>query len=156
MHDMHLNLATRDDAAALVDLYAMTGLSDGSVATDPDTAQARWDAMHRALPGARVLVGRRCDGTIMGVLTLVVLPSLAGAPSAVVEDVAVHPFMQRCGLGRQLVQHAIALARESGCHKLAMSSSLQRAAALAFCERLGFERQGVSFGVSLVEEPVAV
>jgi GNAT superfamily N-acetyltransferase len=155
MHDMHLSLATREDAMALVDLFAMTHLSP-AVKTDEAAAQARWDAMHQALPGVQVIVGRRCDGTVMGALTLVQLPLMAhgGAPSAVVEDVAVHPVMQREGLGRQLVQCAMEVAREAGCHKLVISPDPQRPGALAFCERLGFERQGASFGVSLAEVPL--
>ena len=158
MHDMHLSLATREDAMALVDLFAMAGLSDEPVQIDEAAAQARWDAMHQALPGAQVIVGRRCDGTVMGALTLVLLPLMAhgGKPSAVVEDVAVHPVMQREGLGRQLVECAMALAKEAGCYKLALSSSLQGSGVHAFYERLGFERHGVSFGVSLAEAEMPV
>ena len=152
MHGMHIGEATREDALALVDLFVMTGLSE-PIEIDAATAQAQWDGMRQALPVVRVIVGRRCDGTVMGALTLLLLPLMGhnGAPSALVEDVAVHPVMQREGLGRQLVQHAMALAREAGCYKLALSSDHQREGAHAFYERLGFERQGVSFGVSLVE-----
>lgn len=153
MHDMHLSLATREDALELVDLFAMAGLSDEPVTLDEAAAQARWDAMHQALPSVQVIVGRRCDGTVMGALTLVMLPLMAhgGAPAAVVEDVAVHPVMQREGLGRQLVECAMAMAKEAGCYKLALSSNQQRSGVHAFYERLGFERHGVSFGVSLSE-----
>jgi len=157
MHDMHLSLATREDAMELVDLFAMAGLSDEPTAPDEATAQARWDAMHQALPGVQVIVGRRCDGTVMGALTLVLMPLMAhgGAPAAVVEDVAVHPVMQREGLGRQLVEGAMAMAKEAGCYKLALSAGPQQSAgAQAFFERLGFERHGVSFGVSLTEAQV--
>jgi GNAT superfamily N-acetyltransferase len=155
MHGMHLSLATREDAMALVDLFAITGLSEAAK-MDEAAAQARWDKMQQALPGVQVIVGRRCDGTVMGALTLVQLPLMAhgGLPSAVVEDVAVHPVMHREGLGRQLVECAMEVAREAGCYKLALSTSPQRAEAQAFFERLGFERQGVSFGVSLTEAPV--
>lgn len=158
MHDMHLSLATREDALELVDLFAMAGLSDEPSTIDEAAAQARWDAMHQALPGVKVIVGRRCDGTVMGALTLVLMPLMAhgGAPSAVVEEVAVHPVMQREGLGRQLVEGAMALAKEAGCYKLALSSSQQHSGAHAFYERLGFERHGVSFGVSLTEVRVLV
>ena len=156
MHDMNLSLATREDAMELADLFAMAGLSDEPTAIDEATAQARWDDMHQALPGVQVIVGRRCDGTVMGALTLVLLPLMAhgGAPAAVVEDLAVHPVMQREGLGRQLVECAMALAKEAGCYKLALSSNQQRSGAHAFYERLGFERHGVSFGVVLTEARV--
>jgi GNAT superfamily N-acetyltransferase len=154
MHGMHLGLATREDALALVDLFVMTGLSE-PIEIDAASAQAQWDGMLQALPGVRVIVGRRCDGTVMGALTLLLLPLMGhnGVPSALVEDVAVHPVMQREGLGRQLVAYAMALAKEAGCYKLALSSNQERPGAHAFYERLGFERQGVSFGVSLAEVP---
>jgi ribosomal protein S18 acetylase RimI-like enzyme len=152
MHDMQLSLATLEDALELVDLYVMAGLSKPEK-TDEATAQARWDAMLNALPGVQVIVGRRCDGTVMGALTLVQLPLMAhgGAPSAIVEDVAVHPVMHREGLGRQLVECAMEVAREAGCYKLVLSAKPQSAGAQAFFERLGFERQGVSLGVALSE-----
>ncbi|HEX3139182.1 MAG TPA: GNAT family N-acetyltransferase [Rhizobacter sp.] len=152
---MHLSLATREDAMALVDLFVMTGLSTPAT-MDEATAQARWDAMHQALPGVQVIVGRRCDGTVMGALTLVLLPLTAhgSAPSALLEDVAVHPVMQREGLGRQLVECAMEVAREAGRYKLVLSSNQQRAGAQAFFERLGFDRQGLSLEVSLIEAQV--
>ncbi|MGY4829950.1 N-acetyltransferase family protein [Sphaerotilaceae bacterium SBD11-9] len=155
MHDMHLSLATREDAMALVDLFVMTGQCEPD-GIDEAAAQARWDAMLQALPRVQVIVGRRCDGTVMGALTLVQLPLMAhgGSPSAVVEDLAVHPVMHREGLGRQLVQCAMEVAREAGCYKLVLSTNAQRPGAQAFFDRLGFERQGVGFGVSLIEAQV--
>lgn len=157
MHDLTLTLAAREDAAALAELYAMSGLGTDGSPPDAASAEARWDTMHDALPGVRVVVGRRCDGTILGALTLVVLPTMAhaGQPSAIVEDVVVHPVMQRLGLGRQLVNAAMHLAREAGCRTLALSSGATTPGALAFWEKLGLERHGVSFGVALEPAPAA-
>jgi GNAT superfamily N-acetyltransferase len=89
--------------------------------------------------------------TPVGTCTVFILPLLAhaGAPEAIVEDVAVHPRAQSQGIGRALMQHAMRLAREAGCYKLALSSNLKRERAHAFYERLGFERHGVSFSVEL-------
>jgi hypothetical protein len=64
MHDMHLGPATREDAMAGVDLFEMAGLGK-PCATDQAAEQARGDTMHQALPGVQVIVGRRCDGTVM-------------------------------------------------------------------------------------------
>ena len=148
MHDMHLELATREDAVELLDLLAMNGLIDAPAETTQAAAQARWDNLQQTLPGVHVIVGRRCDGTVMGALTLV---ANANAPSAVLESLAVHRVMHREGLGRQLVQSAMAMAHEAGCSQLVVSPNPQHASALAFYERLGFERDGAGFGVSLPE-----
>jgi GNAT superfamily N-acetyltransferase len=155
MHDMHLGDATRDDAPALLALLCETGLSSWDD-FDPDRAMARWDEMKRALPTSRVLVLRRCDGTILATLTLVLLPMLghSGAPSALVEDVSVMPVVQRHGLGRQLMNAAMDAARAAGCYKLALSSNVVREKAHAFYESLGFERHGVSF-VATLSAPAA-
>ncbi len=147
MHDMHLSLATREDALALAELLAMTGLSPDEL--DEAAAQTRWDRMQEALPGVQVIVGRRCDGTVMGALTLVT------RPSAVLVDVAVHPVMQREGLGSQLVRCAKEVAQEAGCDKLVLSPHPQHSAAQGFFKRLGFEPKGVSFEAPLSEVKVA-
>ena len=150
MHGMHLSLATREDAQALADLLAMNGL----MAPEPmneAAAQARWDATQQALPGVRVIVGRRCDGTVMGALTLAVLPSATSgdAPSAVIEDLAVHPVMHREGLGRQLVECAKEVAQHDGCRSLVLSASRGVAGAQGFFDRLGFESMGGGLGVAV-------
>ena len=144
MHGMHLDLATREDAMELLGLFAMNDLLGEAVTVNDAAAQTRWDALLQANPGAQVLVGRRCDGTVMGALTLVIDTN---APSAVMDGLAVHPVMHREGLGRQLVQSAMAMAREVGCGQLLVSHHPQHANAQAFYERLGFERQGVGFRV---------
>lgn len=156
MHDLHVGDATRDDAPALAVLLCEAGLSPWD-SFDPDRAFEQWDRLKAQLPTARVLVARRCDGTILATLTLVLLPLLGegGAPSAVVEDFAVLPMMQRNGYGRQLMNEAMAIARKAGCYKLALSSHVEREAAHAFYERLGFERHGVSFVAALVARPQA-
>ena len=152
MHEMLMGEAQREEAPGLAELYAVAGINDYDE-RDAAQALAAWDRMHQALPTVRVLVARRCDGTLMAALTLLILPLVghSGRPSALVEDVAVHPVMQRMGLGRQMMQRAMALAREAGCYKLALSSHDKREEAHRFYEGLGFERQGVSFSVNLVE-----
>jgi GNAT superfamily N-acetyltransferase len=66
-----------------------------------------------------------------------------------VEDVAVDPRYQGQGIGRAMMQHALALCREAGCYKLALSSNLKRQDAHRFYESLRFERHGYSYAVFL-------
>lgn len=142
--------AERSDIPALIALYTAAGL-DTRGPHDEAVALAAWDHMHLAVPRVRVFIARRA-GIAVGTLTFFVLPLLAhgGAPEAVVEDVAVHPDAQGQGIGRALMAHAMGLAREAGCYKLALSSNQRRVQAHGFYERLGFERHGFSFVVGLL------
>lgn len=72
-----------------------------------------------------------------------------GAPSAVVEDVAVDPAYQGQGIGKAMMRQAMALAADSGCYKLALSSNLKRQKVHAFYDSLDFERHGYSFRIAL-------
>ena len=146
---LHIVRAERSDIATLLTLYTAAGL-DTRGPHDETTARSAWDRMHLAVPGVRVFLAQRA-GIAVGTYTLFILPLLAhaGAPEAIVEDVAVHPEAQGQGIGRALMQHAMGLAREAGCYKLALSSNQRREQAHAFYERLGFARHGVSFAVTL-------
>ena len=141
--------AQRDDIPTLIALYTAAGL-DTRGPHDEAVARGAWDRMHRAVPGVRVFIAQRA-GIAVGTYSFFVLPLLAhsGAPEAIVEDVAVHPEAQGQGIGRSMMEHAMQLAREAGCYKLALSSNQRREHAHAFYERLGFARHGVSFAVEL-------
>jgi GNAT superfamily N-acetyltransferase len=139
--------ARPEDLGGIATLYETSGL-DAPGSSEPAILRVNF-ARLAALPGARVLVACAPDGTLLGTLTLFVLPLLAhrGAPGALVEDVAVHPAVQGRGLGRALIAHALRIAGEAGCYKLALSANAQRTHAHAFYERLGFQRHGLSFVV---------
>lgn len=145
MPDWTLRDARPDDLGGIAMLYETSGL-DAPGSSGLETLRVNY-ARLMALPGARVLVACAADGTLVGTLTLFVLPLLAhrGTPAALVEDVAVHPAAQGRGLGRALVAHALRIAAEAGCYKLALSSNASRTQAHAFYERLGFRRHGLSF-----------
>ena len=87
---------------------------------------------------------------MVGSYALLVMHNLAhrGTPSAVVEDVVVDQRCRSQGVGRQMMDHAMAQAREAGCYKLALSSNLKRTRAHAFYESLGFQRHGISFAIT--------
>ncbi len=76
-----------------------------------------------------------------------------GAPSGVVEDVVVRAAERGRGVGKTMLQHAMAECRREGCYKLAVSANRKRTAAHGFYESLGFERHGYSFVVSLEKPP---
>jgi ribosomal protein S18 acetylase RimI-like enzyme len=139
--------ATEADLPGVLALYGQSGLDNDAVLS---LAQAREVFQQFArYPSYRLFVA--CEpafpDSVIATYALLVMHNLAhcGAPSAIAEDVVVHPQRQGLGIGRQLMAHAIEQAREAGCYKLALSSNARRQAAHAFYESLGFQRHGLSF-----------
>lgn len=83
--------------------------------------------------------------------SILIAPNLnhSGKPWAVVENVVVSRAWQGRGLGRTMMEHAMAQAVYEGCYKLALSSNAKRVGAHIFYEKLGFVREGVSFYIEL-------
>lgn len=141
-----LRPAIEPDLPEVLRLYAQPDMDDADVLALADAAQI-WARM-AAYPNYKLYVA--LQGTqVVGTLALLIMDNLGhlGAPSAVVEDVAVDPAWQGHGIGKALLRHAIALAAESGCYKLALSSNLKREKAHAFYDSLEFERHGYSFRI---------
>jgi GNAT superfamily N-acetyltransferase len=83
-----------------------------------------------------------CDGDrIVGTTDVIVLPNLThgGRPYANVENVVVDASVRGQGIGRAMMDAAIAHARAHGCYKISLTSNLQRSAAHRLYESLGFE-----------------
>jgi GNAT superfamily N-acetyltransferase len=133
-------------------LYAQPDLDDGRVLA-LDDAQRLFERM-RAYPDYHVYVALD-DRTIVGTFALLIMDNLGhmGTPSAIVEDVAVDPQRHGRGIGRTMMQHAMALSAARGCYKLTLSSNLKRGKAHAFYEAIGFERHGYSFRWRSSPEP---
>jgi GNAT superfamily N-acetyltransferase len=149
---VRVRAASKSDLPEVLRLYAQPELDDGKVL--PIAEAERVLERMAAYPGHGVYVALR-EQRIVGTFALLIMDNLAhlGAPSAIVEDVAVDPSAQGQGIGSAMMRHAIELARRRGCYKLTLSSNLKRERAHAFYESLGFERHGFSFRVEL--EPPA-
>lgn len=88
---------------------------------------------------------------VIGTYALLIMDNLGhlGAPSAVIEDVAVDPAWQGRGVGTMMMNHALEIASAKSCYKAMLSSNLKRERAHAFYESLGFERHGYSYRVRI-------
>jgi ribosomal protein S18 acetylase RimI-like enzyme len=145
---VHIRPATADDLPGVLALYAQPDMDNGKVMALEEAAQV-WAQFSR-YPNYRLYVA--CEGeAVMGTFALLVMHNLGhqGTPSAIVEDVVVHVAHQSQGLGRDMMHHAMALAREAGCYKLVLSSNQKRVRAHAFYESLGFQRHGFSFSIEI-------
>jgi ribosomal protein S18 acetylase RimI-like enzyme len=138
--------ATTEDLLQVLGLYSQPSLDDGEVLPLPEAVRI-FERM-AGYPDYKVYVAAR-EGTIVGTFAFLIMDNLAhrGAPSAVIEDVAVDPQGQARGVGKAMMQHAFKLAAEKGCYKVTLSSNLKRERAHAFYEALGFERYGYCFRV---------
>jgi GNAT superfamily N-acetyltransferase len=145
---VHVREAGADDLDTVLDIYSSSGL-DGGQRISPEealTVHARFAAypyyrLHVAALGAEVV----------GTFALLIMHNLGhrGAPSAIIEDVAVMPEWQRRGVGRAMLEFAMRRAADAGCYKLTLSTNQKRGSAHRFYETLGFQRHGYSYVVDL-------
>jgi len=144
--------ATRADLADILRLYAQPELDDGAVLSVA-AAEAIFARM-RHYPDYHLYVALSV-GQIVGTFALLIMENLGhlGAPSGLMEDVAVDPDYQGQGIGREMVEYARDLCREKGCYKMALSANLKREGAHAFYESLGLARHGYSFRIDLQNVP---
>jgi GNAT superfamily N-acetyltransferase len=140
--------ASKEDVSELLRLYAQPDLDHGRVLSLSD-AERLFEHM-AAYPDYKIYVAIS-ESQIVGTFSLLIMDNIAhmGAPSAIIEDVAVDPERQGQGVGKQMMECALRLSSERRCYKAMLSSNLKRKNAHAFYESLGFERHGYSYRVSL-------
>jgi len=142
-----IRLATKKDLPAVLQLYAQPDLDDDLVLSRAD-AELIFDKIS-AYPNYQIYVAE-IQEQIVGTFALLIMDNLIhrGAPSAIVEAVAVAPKLQGKGIGKSMMQYARRLCHEARCYKLSLSSNLKRNRAHEFYESLGFEKHGLSFYVN--------
>lgn len=145
---VHIRLAERADLPQVLRLYQQPDLDDGQSLSLAE-ATHRFEKMQR-YPSYELFVAEWA-GQIVGTFTLLIMDNLLhlGAPSAIVEAVAVDPQWQGRGIGRQMMQWVMERCRQTRCYKLVLSSNLKRDRAHTFYDSLGFTRHGYSFRVDL-------
>jgi ribosomal protein S18 acetylase RimI-like enzyme len=89
-------------------------------------------------PGSTLLVARGDDGSIIGMLTLVMFRIPTGL-RAIIEDVVTDDAARGQGVGTALTNQAIETARAAGVRTIDLTSRPSRVAAGRLYEKLGFE-----------------
>ena len=90
-----------------------------------------------------LLLAARRNGRIVGVLVLALYPTLTGR-KAWIEDVVVNSTERGAGIGRALVERAIAEASERGAATLDLTSNPSRQAAHRLYRACGFEERATT------------
>jgi len=136
--------AEEADLPSILALYAQPDFDNGKVL--PIEEARRLFRRFADYPDYRLFIAEDGD-SVVGCYSLITFENLShlGARSALIESVAVSPDHQRNGVGKAMMDHALAEARARGCYKAALSSNMKREKAHAFYDRLGFERHGYSF-----------
>lgn len=142
--------ASRADLPELVALLADDPLGAGRESADPAPYAAAFDLV--AADPAQVLVSVEApDGAVVGTLQLTVIPGLArgGTLRGQIEAVRVHADHRGAGLGRTLVEWAIAEARRRGCGLVQLTTDRSRRDAHRFYAGLGFVDSHLGFKLTL-------
>ena len=133
-----LREARREDVPEIVALLADDAIGAGREGPADDAYYAAFELI-AADPGNRLLVAEAA-GRIVGTLQLTIIPGLSrhGMLRAQIEGVRVSADQRGQGLGRQMIERAIDLAREQGCGLVQLTSDKRRPDAVRFYESLGF------------------
>jgi len=147
--------ATKADLPAVLRLYAQPDFEGGKVLSQTE-AERLFERIAQ-YPDYKIYVAL-LEGNVIGTFALLIMDNLGhnGAPSAIIEDIAVDPAWQRRGVGKKMIGYALQICGEKGCYKAALSSNLKRERAHAFYESLDFERHGYSFRIGALPHPVPV
>ena len=150
LSDLRIREADSHDIPAILELYRAAWAADEEAFT-AEEAEAHF-ALFKKYPSFRIFVGVY-GRIVVGTYELMIMDNMAkrGRRSGIVEDVAVHPEYQGQGIGRAMMQHALAECRKASCYKLSLSSNLKRTDAHRFYDSLGFTRHGYSFEMELPE-----
>jgi len=143
--------ARREDVPEIVAMLAddflgaareAAGAAGAEGGADAELDEAYWTAFGQieSDPRNRLIVAES-DGKVAGTLQLTLLPGLSrhGMLRAQIEAVRVAAWTRGQGLGRQMIEWAVAEARRSGCGLVQLTSDKRRADAIRFYESLGFE-----------------
>jgi ribosomal protein S18 acetylase RimI-like enzyme len=142
--------ARRDDVRAIVTMLADDHLGRARERLEEPLPESYFAAFARldADPGIQLVVAEE-GGIVVGCLQLCILPGLSsqGASRGLIEDVRVASHLRSRGIGEQLVQWAIAQARERQCKLVELLTHHTRVDAQRFYERLGFSKSHVGMTI---------
>jgi GNAT superfamily N-acetyltransferase len=143
--DVVLRAAVADDVPALLGLYRQ--LNPGDPVLPEDAALVFWHRM-ASQDGVSVLVAEHA-GVVSATCTLVVVANLThgGQPYALVENVVTDSAHRGRGLGRAVLDEAVARAWAAGCYKVMLMTGSRLEATLRFYENAGFTRGKTAFQI---------
>jgi GNAT superfamily N-acetyltransferase len=109
------------------------------------TAERVWSVLLAS--GITTVIVAQVAERLVSSCTLAIVPNLSrgGRPYGVIENVVTHADHRRQGLGRKVLEHAIALAWRADCYKVHLATGSARESTLRFYECAGFQRGGKTY-----------
>ena len=151
--------AARADLPAIVRLLADDALGETrETVSDPLPASygAAFDEIDRD-PNQELVVVALRGRPVAGVLQLTFIPYLThrGTRRALIEGVRIASDLRSGGLGRRMIEWAIARAGERGCAMVQLTSDKQRPDAIRFYASLGFvaSHEGMKLHIEPLSAP---
>jgi len=145
----HIRLAEEKDVPRIVEMYRDFTITDSTAEHSRNPSLADYQRVFAEIcsdPRQKLFVAE-VQGEVVGTIELLIVPNLShnGTPFAFLENLIVTEKHRRRGLGRMLLEHAVGLARESGCHMVELCSDIRRKEAHKLYNFMGFEAQAHCF-----------
>jgi len=149
--EINIREAGKDALAVIVELMKALTITTSEAESQGASTLADYEKIFEQIerdPNHKLIVAE-VGGRIVGSADLVIVPNLShrGLPWAVMENVIVDESMRRTGIAGAMVKHLVAVAKESGCYKVGLSSSKERPAAHRMYEALGFKQYGLGYRI---------
>ena len=146
--------ATVDDLSVIVDMLLddAFGLAREDRTYGLDSYQAAFSEIESD-PNNQILVAVQ-KNRVVGILQLTFIRCLTfqGGRRAQIEGVRTHRDFRGMGVGRALIEYAIQLSRDKGCHLVQLTSNQKRMQAITFYKKLGFSPTHVGFKMEIGNE----
>lgn len=133
---MEVRTVKANEVEKLLKLYEH--LHENDLRANPQDYQHTWNLIQDSDSIHYLAIEKA--GEFIASLNITIIPNLTrGARSiAVIENVVTHAHYRNRGVGRKIMEHAIAIARKANCYKIMLLSSAKRAASHQFYKSLGF------------------
>ena len=134
--------AHKTDIPALIELLALLFSIERDFCPDPEKQRRGLECLLEKPENGVIFVARDREGGggVIGMVSAqLVISTASGAPSAWIEDVVLRPEYRKMGIGRQLIDAAIAWAGQKGARRLQLLADADNTPALAFYERLDWQ-----------------
>jgi L-amino acid N-acyltransferase YncA len=148
-----IRLATENDIQRILELYGDLVISSSDTEKGRVPVTDDYKRVFRQVQeteGHELVVAEE-KGKILGTMVLIIVPNLShgGLPWAGVENVMVDAASRRKGIGKLLMDYALAQAKKAGCYKIQLISNKSRLEAHKFYEAIGYKASGHGFRMYL-------
>ena len=148
LHEINIQKAEPDHLREIVDIInaGATSVRKGKEFSDWQSYRPAFEALCAA-PEADIYVALNNEGDVVGTYQIHFMKGLAfqGRPRVELESVHVHPDQRGTGIGRLMMDHAEALAKQADACMIQLTSNKEREGSHHFYKRLGFAQSHLGY-----------